>query len=65
MKETVTVKEAAERLGMSQQAVRVMLQRNKLPIGYAIPSNVGNGFRYIIPTQKLNDFLGVTNERSI
>lgn len=61
MKETVTVKEAADKLGISQQSVRVLLQKEKLPIGYAVPSRTGNGYRYIIPINKLNEFLGNKN----
>ena len=58
--ETIKVKEAAKRLGLSEQAIRIMLQRKLLPFGVAIPNSKGTGFRYIIPRKAFEDFLGTT-----
>lgn len=58
MKDLLTVKETAKILGMSEQGVRVQLQRKKLPFGLAVPSVSGKGWRYIIPRAKLEEFLG-------
>ena len=57
-KVTMTVREAAELLGMSPQGVRVNLQKGILPIGYAIPSTTGNGWRYLIFKDKMEKFIG-------
>ncbi len=58
MKETVSVEETAKMLGMSPQGVRVQLQRGMLPIGMALPSVTGKGYRYLIFRDKLNKFIG-------
>ena len=58
MSDLLTVKETAKLLGMSEQGVRVQLQRKILPFGMAIPSVKGKGFRYIIPKAKVFEFLG-------
>lgn len=57
-KETVTVKEAAAVLGIAPQGVRVQLQRGILPIGQAVPSVTGKGWRYLIFREKLNQYVG-------
>ncbi len=59
MKDTLTIEETAERLGVSKQCLRVMLQRNLIPIGYAIPNTTGKGYRYIISKHKLDKYLGL------
>lgn len=65
MKETLTVAEVAKRLGVNPQTVRIGLQRKLYPFGYAVRSITGNGWRYVIPTQKFNEFMGVSNETDI
>lgn len=62
MKDTLTIKEVATALGMSEQGVRIQLQRKILPFGYAVPTVTGNGYRYVIPKNKFNDFMGVKHE---
>lgn len=62
MKETVTVKEAAKVLGMAEQGIRIQLQRGLLPIGVAVPSVTGSGWRYLIFRDKLNRFVGKGEE---
>lgn len=65
MKETLTVAEVAKRLGVNPQTVRIGLQRDLYPFGYAVRSITGNGWRYVIPTQKFNEYMGVKDERDI
>lgn len=62
-KETVTVKEAAAVLGIAPQGVRVQLQRGILPIGQAVPCVNGNGWRYLIFKEKLNEYIGKGKEQ--
>lgn len=65
MKDTVTVKEVAETLGMAEQGVRIQLQRGLLPFGYAVPCVNGKGYRYIIPRNKFEEFVGKNNEKCV
>ena len=58
MSEVLTVKETAKLLGMSENGVRVQIQRGLLPFGVAIPSVKGNEYRYVIPKAKVYEFLG-------
>ena len=58
MSDLLTVRETAKLLGMSEQGVRIQLQRKILPFGIAIPSVKGSGYRYIIPKAKVYEFLG-------
>lgn len=62
MKDTLTVEEVAKALGMNPQGVRIQLQRRILPFGYAIPTVTGKGFRYIIPKDKFDEFMGKGNK---
>lgn len=58
MTKRVTVKEAAELLEMSPQAVRVGLQRGVLPFGCAIKTSTI--WTYHISRAKLYDYLGLS-----
>ena len=51
----ITIKEVAERLGISQQSVRLGLQRGELPFGSAIKTS--DRFTYVIYEKKLKEFL--------
>lgn len=51
----VSVAEAARRMGVSPQFVRIGLQRNILPIGYAV--KMSDRFTYYISEKKLNEHL--------
>lgn len=51
----VSVAEAARRLGVSQQFVRIGLQRNILPIGWAV--RMSDRFTYYISEKKLNEHI--------
>lgn len=59
LKQTVniTVKETSEIMGMSQQFVRLGLQRGILPFGYAV--KMSSKWTYHISKNKLFEYLGV------
>lgn len=60
--EKITVREAAKRMHKSEQFVRIGLQRNILPIGYAMQISNKRWSYYISPI-KLNELTGGdTNE---
>ncbi|MNF07929.1 hypothetical protein D3C80_2082160 [compost metagenome] len=54
----VTVKEASEQLkNLPEQAIRILLQQEKLPIGYAVKTKKGNHkYTYYIFQNLLDDF---------
>lgn len=56
MKNRVTVKEAAYLMGVSEQFVRIALQRDLLPIGCAIQLT-SNKWTYYISRTKLENYL--------
>lgn len=58
MKETVTIKEVAERLGMKPQSVRIRMQLGLLPFGTVIKSIGGKAYRYIILRKEFEQFIG-------
>lgn len=58
MKDTISTKEVATRLGMSEQGVRIMLQRGEFKFGYVVKSIQGDRYKYIIPRKKFEEFLG-------
>lgn len=58
MKETLTVQETARLLGVTPQFVRIQIQRGLLPFGIAVPSIQGSQTRYVIPKNKVYEFLG-------
>ena len=53
----ITIKEAAERMGVSQQFVRIGLQRNLLDIGVAIKLS-GNRYTYSIFPERFEALYG-------
>ncbi|WKY44188.1 hypothetical protein Q5O14_16415 [Eubacteriaceae bacterium ES2] len=54
----VSVKEAAQLLGKSEQFIRIGLQRGILPIGVAIKVNENNRrYNYHISRKKLNEYI--------
>lgn len=57
---SMTVKEAAEILGKSQQFVRVALQRGLLPFGTAV--KLSSKWTYYISPAKLFEYAGVKEE---
>ena len=53
--ERITVEEAAELMGMSKQAVRLLMQKKKIDIGFV----TGDGKKtYVIFREKLNRLVG-------
>ena len=56
MKNNISVKEAAEILGVSQQFVRIGLQREKLPIGTAV--KMSSRWTYHISPKLLQEYVG-------
>lgn len=55
----VSVKDAARMLGVSQQFIRIGLQRGVLPIGCAV--QMSDRFTYHISKKKLNEYINETN----
>ncbi len=55
----LTVAEAARRLGVSQQFVRIGLQRGILPFGYAV--KMSDRYTYHISRKKLNEYESTTD----
>lgn len=53
--ERVKVKDAAAQLGVSEQFVRIGIQRGWLPIGSCV--KVQNRWNYCIPRQRLEAYL--------
>ena len=53
----ISVAEAAERMGVSRQFVRVGLQKGIFPWGYAVQISAGR-YTYFISRQKFFEFIG-------
>lgn len=58
---TMKVAEAAKLMGVSQQFVRVSMQRGKLPIGSAVKLS-GNRWTYYISAALFEQFTGIKRE---
>lgn len=56
--ERVSLKQASKELGMSEQCVRIQMQRKLLDIGEVFPSVKGNRYSYYIYRDKLDKVLG-------
>lgn len=56
MKKNISVKEAAEILGVSEQFIRIGLQREKLPIGTAV--KMSSRWTYHISPKLLKEYIG-------
>lgn len=55
--ERVTVREAAETLGVTQDYLRFLMRKGQIPIGTAVKGK-GNMYRYLIFRNKLDEFVG-------
>lgn len=55
MKNRVTVKDAAQRMGVSEQFVRIGLQTERLPIGSAV--KMSSVWTYLIFAEKLEAYM--------
>lgn len=58
MENNMTVQEAAKLMGVSQQFVRVGLQKGILPFGYAVKVSAGK-YTYFISRQKFTEHTGI------
>lgn len=56
MAERISVKEAAEMLGVSEQFIRLGLQHGQLPIGFAV--KMSSVYTYHISPAKLHQYIG-------
>ena len=56
MKQNISIKEAAARLGKSEQFVRIGLQQGILPIGTAV--KMSSRWTYHISPKKLEEYTG-------
>ena len=57
----VSIKKAADLMGISQQFLRVLIQHNKLPFAYAVKSKDTNKqWHYYINANGLSQHLGVS-----
>ena len=54
----ISVVDASKMLGIAPQCLRILLQKNLIPVGTAIPNTKGSGYRYFIYSNKVNEFLG-------
>lgn len=59
--ENITIAEAARLMGVSQQFVRVGLQKGILPFGYAVQVSADR-YTYFISKQKFAEHTGITAE---
>lgn len=57
----VTVAEAAKLLGVSQQFIRVGLQKKILPFGDAVQIS-GEKYTYFISRERLMEYVGIKEE---
>lgn len=63
MNKKISVKKAAEILGVSQQFVRIGLQREQLPIGTAV--KMSSRWTYHISPKLLEEYVGEIEEEVI
>jgi len=56
MKQNISIKEAAARLGKSEQFIRIGLQQGVLPIGVAV--KMSSRWTYHISPKKLEEYAG-------
>ena len=63
MIEQMTIKEAADELGVSEQFVRIGLQRGRLPWGYAV--KIDKHFSYFINKKKFYEVETCQNTRGL
>ena len=63
MKQRISVKEAAEILGVSQQFVRIGLQQGTLPIGTAV--KMSSRWTYHISAKLLQEYVGEIGKEKV
>lgn len=58
--ERITVKDAARMMGVSEQFIRIGMQRGNLPIGQAV--KMSSVWTYYISPKLFEQFVGIKNE---
>lgn len=53
----IGLKSASEQLGLSEQCIRIGIQKKTLPIGFAF-KNTGKNLTYVIYQEKIDQFIG-------
>lgn len=61
----VPVETAARIMGKEPQGIRLMLQRGKLPFGYAVKNEGSTKFNYYINQADFEDYIGCTLEEAL
>lgn len=61
----ITTKEAAEALDLPIQSVQVLLQYEKLPIGYAVKNPGSSKYHYIIYKELLDNYIRQVEEGTL
>lgn len=56
----ISVAKAAEIMGVSQQFIRIGLQRNLLPFGFATNMGGGSRYTYYINPKEFQEYLGIS-----
>lgn len=58
MENNMTVQEASKLMGVSQQFIRIGLQKGILPFGYAVQIS-NERYTYFISRQKFSEYTGI------
>lgn len=53
----ITTKEAAEKLNITQLTVQVLMQQDRLPIGYAVKNPGSSKYHYVIYQELLDGYV--------
>ena len=53
----ITAKEAAEKLNITQLTVQVLMQQDRLPIGYAVKNPGSTKYHYVIYQELLDGYV--------
>lgn len=53
----ITTKEAAEKLNITQLTVQVLMQQDRLPIGYAVKNPGSTKYHYVIYQELLDGYV--------
>ena len=61
MSNSLTVAEAAKLMGVTDQFIRIGLQQNALPFGYAV--KMSGKFTYFISLPKFEEYTGIKVQR--
>ncbi len=53
----ITTKQAAEKLNITQLTVQVLMQQDRLPIGYAVKNPGSSKYHYVIYQELLDGYV--------